>query len=808
MQNSPVINLAWQLACVETAAAKAPFIEPEHLLAALTKLRQFCTGAGAEALGRQGADLEAHRPELELVAEVLEEAAIGADSFRHMLREQLGKGTYDHAKGQTIHRSERSRKVFARAGTLAGEIKSAELKTSHLFLAILEERDAVGCRLLQEKGADLKTLAQKTRERLEKEPARTLASPAKAEAPKAEKAGTPFLDRLGRDLTQAAREQKLGPIIGRRHEILQVIQTLARRSKNNPVLVGEAGVGKTAVAEAVALRAAAGKDPQVLSGKRIVELSMTSLVGGTKYRGEFEERVARVIAECRAHPEVILFIDELHTVIGAGRGEGSMDAANILKPALARGDVRCIGATTVAEYRRYIESDPALERRFEKVLVPEPSRDEAVEILRGLRPKWEEHHRVKITERALEAAVDLSMRFDCDHQLPDKAIDLVDKAGARTQVPVLSMRQDAPGAAGGRDGTPAPHGVLGEVTELTIAQVLSEKIGVPLEIIMGHIEGMSRSRLLAMEAALKKRVVGQDEAVQRVCQRLLMAHAGLQQRRGPLGVFLFLGPTGVGKTELAWSLAAFLCGSGDDMIRLDMSEYMEEHSVAKLIGSPPGYIGHEEEGQLTGKLRSRPYAVVLLDEIEKAHPRVFDLFLQVFDEGRLTDAKGRTADARNAIFILTSNIPAGKHAGFRAQDSAESQSTVLGAVKGRFRAEFINRIDEQIVFRPLGKADVKAILRPMLEEIGQSLVAKYQKPLHITDEAMDAIASQGHSEEYGVRHLRRTVQTLVEAPLSRLISSSELKDWQEVEVAVSNGMIVLHPRSKGATTGTMPGAQG
>jgi len=600
----------------------------------------------------------------------------------------------------------------------------------------------------------------------------------------------------------------LGPIIGRRHEILQVIQTLARRSKNNPVLVGEAGVGKTAVAEGVALRAAAGKDPQVLSGKRIVELSMTSLVGGTKCRGEFEERVARVIAECRGHPEVILFIDELHTVIGAGRGEGSMDAANILKPALARGEVRCIGATTVAEYRRYIESDPALERRFEKVLVPEPSRDETVEMLRGLRPKWEEHHRVKITERALEAAVDLSMRFDCDHQLPDKAIDLVDKAGARTQIPVLSMRRGAPGTAGGRDGTPAPQGVLGEVTELTIAQVLSEKMGVPLEIITGHVEGMSRSRLLAMEAALKKRVIGQDEAVQRVCQRLLMAHAGLQQRRGPLGVFLFLGPTGVGKTELARSLAAFLFGSGDDMIRLDMSEYMEEHSVAKLIGSPPGYIGHEEEGQLTGKLRTRPYTVVLLDEIEKAHPRVFDLFLQVFDEGRLTDAKGRTADARNAIFILTSNIPAGKHAGFRAQDSTESQSAVLGAVKGRFRAEFINRIDEQIVFRPLGKADVKAILRPMLEEIGQSLEAKYQKPLHITDEAMDFIASQGYSEEYGVRHLRRTVQTLVEAPLSRLILSGELKDWQEVEVAVTSGMIVLQPRKEGASTGTQPEAQG
>jgi ATP-dependent Clp protease ATP-binding subunit ClpC len=401
---------------------------------------------------------------------------------------------------------------------------------------------------------------------------------------------------------------------------------------------------------------------------------------------------------------------------------------------------------------------------------------------------------VKVTDAAMEAAVDLSVRFDCDHQLPDKAIDLVDKAGARTQVPMLSLRQqEGKGGAGG-SGALAEAGIAGTVTELGVAQVLSEKTGVPLEVITGHLEGMGQSRLLELEGFLKKRVVGQEQAVERVCQRLLMAHAGLQQRRGPLGVFLFLGPSGVGKTELARSLTGFLFGSGEDMIRLDMSEYMEEHSVAKLIGSPPGYIGHDEEGQLTGKLRSRPYTVVLLDEIEKAHSRVFDLFLQVFDEGRLTDAKGRTADARNTIFILTSNIPAEKHAGFRVQDST-AQSAAVGGLKGRFRPEFINRIDEQIVFRALDRTDVRAIVRPMLEEIGRSLEAKYHKPLHVTDGAADLIASQGYSEEFGVRHLRRAVQTLVEAPLSRLILSGELKGWQGVEVAVSNGMIVLQPRS-------------
>ena len=806
MSPSPSTKFAWQLAATEAGAARAKEIEPEHFLEALTKLRQFCTGEGAETVRAKGVDVSALRPEMELVAEVLEDVVIEPDAFRHKLRERLGKGTYEHAKGKTIHRSERSRKLFERAGAIAGEMKSDDVKCGHLFLAILEERDSTGCRLLQEEGADLKALARKTRERLEKEPARSIAGAARAEAPKDEKPGTPFLDRFGRDLTQAAREQKVGPIIGRRKEILQVIQTLARRSKNNPVLVGEAGVGKTAVAEAVAIRAAAGKDPQVLGGKRIVELSMNALVAGTKYRGEFEERLSRVIQECRSHPEVILFVDELHTVIGAGRAEGSMDAANILKPALARGDVRCIGATTIAEYRRYVESDPALERRFEKVLVAEPSRDESVEILRGLRPKWEEHHRVKISDRALEAAVDLSIRFDCDHQLPDKAIDLVDKAGARIQVPMLSMRpDDGKGGTAITEASPA-SGIFGTVTEVIIAQVLSEKIGVPVEVITGHVAGMSQSRLLEMEAALKKRVIGQDEAVQRVCQRLLMAHAGLQQRRGPLGVFLFLGPTGVGKTEMARSLAAFLFGSENDLIRLDMSEYMEEHSVAKLIGSPPGYVGHEEEGQLTGKLRTRPYSVVLLDEIEKAHPRVFDLFLQVFDEGRLTDAKGRTADARNAIFVLTSNIPSDKHAGFRFQETAESQSAVISAVKSRFRPEFINRLDEQILFRPLGRAEIKAILRPMLDEIGRSLQEKYQKPLHVTDDAVEVIISQGYSEEFGVRHLRRAVQALVEAPLSRLILSGELKDWPGVEVAVSNGQLVLRRGSEPALAGDAPAA--
>ncbi len=560
MENSPTVDLVWQLASVETTAAKLQFIEPEHFLAALTKLKQLCAGEAEEALRAQGLDVAALQPEMDLVAGVLEETGIDPDAFRHKLRERLGKSTYEHAKGKTIHRSDRSRKLFERTKEIAHTMKAEQLKAGHLFLAILEEKGSVGCQLLVEHGADLKLLAEATRKRMQKQPEMQVAAGGRAAEPRiGATTGTPFLDRFGRDVTKEARDGKLGPVIGRRKEILEVIQTLARRSKNNPVLVGEAGVGKTAIVEAIAIRIVDGKDAQVLGGKRVVELSMGTLTAGTKNRGDFEERLTRIIGEATTHPEVILFIDELHTLIGAG-GSGGNDAANILKPALARGDISCIGATTVTEYRRYIESDPALERRFEKVLVPEPSREDCLQILRGLRKKWEEHHRVRITDSALTAAVDLAIRFDGDHQLPDKAIDLVDKAGARTRVPILSLKQGEQ-SAGRRDEGRELQAGLGEVTEITIAEVLAEKISVPIEVITGHVKGANQSRLMEMESALRQRVIGQDDAVKRVCERLLLAQSGIGQRRGPLAVFLFLGPTGVGKTELARSMATFLFGS-------------------------------------------------------------------------------------------------------------------------------------------------------------------------------------------------------------------------------------------------------
>ena len=589
---------------------------------------------------------------------------------------------------------------------------------------------------------------------------------------------THYLDKYGRDLTQLAREGKLGQVIGRRAELLQIIQTLARSSKNNPVLVGEAGVGKTAIVEALAVRAVQGKDSQALGGKRIIELNLCALVGGTKYRGEFEERLTRILQEVQTHAEIILFIDELHTLVGAGQvGEGSMDAANLIKPALARGELRCIGATTISEYRRYVEADPALERRFEKIIINEPSRDDAVEILKGLRGKWEEHHRARISDAAIAAAVDLSIRFDADHQLPDKAIDLLDKAGARTKIPMLSMKQGEKDASGA---------VLGEVTELTIARVLSEKIGVPLDVITGQLGGAEKSRLLELEAFLKKRVIGQDDAIARVCKRLIMARAALAERSGPLAVFLFLGPSGVGKTELARSLAEFLFGSESDMIRLDMSEYMEEHSFSKMIGSPPGYIGHEEEGQLTGKLRTKPHVIVLLDEIEKAHPRIFDLFLQVFDDGRLTDSKGRTADAKNAIFIMTSNLGSNDFSrlGFDHSDADEEErlKSQLREVAKHFRPELINRINEQIIFKSLGQDDVRKILKPMLEEIQRSLEKQYQVTLEIDEQAEIFVAEAGYDPKYGARELRRIVEKLVQIPLSELILAGKLVKGSQWEI--------------------------
>ncbi len=785
-------SLAWQIAAGEVTAAHHQLIGKEHILMGICSLEKVLM-LNPEETALKPQNHQAVQAEYNVIEDVLHRFELNSTQLRRQLRTKLGQGNYKHAE-KVVHRSEACKQVFTRAEDSTAFVR--EINCLHLLAAILEDPGRVISQVLNEAGVkpgDLRECAlafANQEQRRDQEPVEVHPG-----VHKVAQGGTHYLDRYGRDLTQEAREGKLGPFIGRRKELLQVIQTLARRTKNNPVLVGEAGVGKTAIVEALALRVAEGKDPHVLAGKTIIELNISALVGGTKYRGEFEERLARIIEEARTHPDVIVFIDELHNVVGAGRAEGSLDAANLMKPALARGDLRCIGATTIGEYRRYIESDAALERRFEKVIVNEASPDETLEMLKGIRPKWEDHHMVRITDQALEAAVSLSIRFDVDHQLPDKAIDLVDKAGARTKIPMLSMRIDrekdklklGEGATRIRDSA--------KVTEFTVAQVLSEKMGVPLEIITSHLDGTTQSRLLELESFLKSRIIGQDEAITLVCQRLLMSHAGLAKKRGPLAVFLFLGPTGVGKTELARSLAEFLFGRNSQMIRFDMSEFMEEHSVAKLIGSPPGYVGHEEEGQLTGRLRTKPYSVALFDEVEKAHPKAFDLFLQLFDEGRLTDAKGRTADARNSIFIMTSNISVDKPVkkiGFGEQDIVESKEAALDEVRKYFRAEFLNRIDEIIVFRSLNEEDVKKILKPMVDEICENIQKNHNVVLRIGEEVERSVAQVGYSQQYGVRELRRTVERLIQIPLSNLILSGELKQharWQVI--CGSDGLSII-----------------
>jgi ATP-dependent Clp protease ATP-binding subunit ClpC len=580
---------------------------------------------------------------------------------------------------------------------------------------------------------------------------------------------TPLLDRYGRDITRAAREGRLLPFVDSdrtRNTLRQLIKVLMMPTKNNPVLVGEAGVGKTAVVEALAERIAMGRDRKVLAGRRLVELSMAELVAGTKYRGEFEERLTRLIEEVRSHPEVILFIDEFHTVAGAGRAEGApMDAGNIMKPALARGELRCIGATTITEYRRSIEKDPALERRFQAIQVAEPGREETLEILQGVRAHREQHFGLTITDEALAAAVDLAARFDTTRFLPDKAIDLLDRACAECRVPMLSL------AAQSERYDPVGVAV---VTPEYVARVVAEKMGIPLEVARGGLGGISESRVRGLEEYLHRHIVGQEEAISRVCRRLVMSHAGLGDGRRPMGVFLFLGPSGVGKTEVARRIAMYLFSNERAFIRLDMSEYQEEVSVSRLIGASPGYVGYEEGGQLVERLRTTPYAVVLLDEVEKAAPRVFDLFLQLFDEGKITDAQGHTADARHAVFIMTGNIPVRKELGFHAGEPAVTEAGALAEVRRRFRPEFLNRVDDQIVFRALSPADVRKVLSIQMEALSASLLADHGVRLEVEEDAAEWLASEGYRPEYGVRELARAIDRWVRGPIGAMSAEGEL----------------------------------
>ena len=698
--------------------------------------------------------------------------------------------------------------------------------TEHLLLGLIREGEGVAARVLINQGLTMDSVRRQVLMLLGGiGPAAQGHPGAAAAAPRSQ---TPTLDDLGRDLTQFAREGKLDPVIGRDKEIERVIQVLSRRTKNNPCLIGGPGVGKTAIAEGLAQRIVAGKIPETLTDKRVVTLDMGAVVAGTKYRGEFEERLKKVIEEIRSAGNIILFIDEVHTLVGAGAAEGAIDAANILKPALARGELQCIGATTQDEYRKNIEKDAALERRFQPVNVGEPTVDETIDILRGLRDRYEAHHRVKITDNALKAAARLADRYITERFLPDKAIDLMDEAASRVRLQMFTAPPDVKAveeklellqkekesavvgqefeqAAALRDQEQHLRAELEQiknnwnqrkereesiVTEEDIAAIVSSWTGVPVK----KLREEESERLLHMEDVLHLRVIGQEDAVAAVARAIRRARAGLKDPKRPIGSFIFLGPTGVGKTELARTLAEALFGDEEAMVRFDMSEYMEKHTVSRLLGAPPGYIGYEEAGQLTEAVRRRPYSVVLFDEIEKAHPDVFHVLLQVIEDGRLTDSKGHTVDMRNTVVIMTSNVGANlirreARMGFKPEGTASAavkdyeamKERVMDELKRTFRPEFLNRVDEIIVFHSLNEEHMKQIVGLMLKSVAKR-IAEFGLYLEFTEAAKDLMVKKGYDQMYGARPLRRVIQHMVEDRLSEEMLQGSIKEGDVITV--------------------------
>lgn len=763
-----------------------------------------------------------------LAAKVLKKAGISEEQLRNKIIETVGIGISGNAPLQGL--TPRTKRIVELALAEAVRVGTRYVGTEHLLLGLLREPESIGARLLIAMGVDITRMYQQVlasgdaRAKKPGDPVGRANETTRDRHPE-----TKTLNQFGRDLTDFAREGKLDPVVGREREITRMLQILSRRTKNNPVLVGEPGVGKTAVAEGLAQRIVEGDVPQILKEKRVFMLDVPGMIAGTKYRGEFEERLKTAIREVQTAGNVILFLDELHIIVGAGSAEGAVDAANILKPALGRGELQVIGATTLDEYRRHIEKDAALERRFQEVLVGEPTEDEAVEILKGLRDKYEAHHRVTITDEALNAAVKMSVRYLSDRFLPDKAIDLMDEAASRARLFAQTLPQDVKRleedierlarekeekvraqefelAATLRDQELALKREWEEIqskrsvnrvpdsetiTEEHVAAVVADWTGIPVH----RLTQDESTRLLNLEEVLHRRVIGQKRAVNAVSRAVRRGRIGLKDPSRPIGSFLFLGPTGVGKTELARALAEVLFGSEEMMIRVDMSEYMEKHTTSRLIGSPPGYVGYDEGGQLTEQVRRKPYSVVLFDEIEKAHPEVFHLLLQVLEDGILTDAQGRRVDFRNTVLVMTSNIGArsitdGRKPGFSSEDgftAEEIQSNVMSELRRAFRPEFLNRIDETIVFHQLERDEILTIAGKLVEETRARL-----KPLGVelavSADALEVLAQKGYNPAYGARPLRRTVSQLVEDPIAELLLRGGVS---AVEVDAVDGTITV-----------------
>ena len=738
-------------------------------------------------------------------------------------------------KIKTLVYSDKLNTLLEQAEKEADRLRNEKIGTEHILLAILKSEDTLAIKLLNSMAVNLKKTFVDTLVALGMDMTQAKRELGALSNPKNKKKSSfPTLEQYSRDLTEAAREDRLDPVVGRNAEVERVMQILCRRMKNNPCLVGEPGVGKTAVVEGLAQMIASGTVPEILADKRILSLDLSGMVAGSKYRGEFEERIKRVIAEVRAAGNVILFVDELHTLIGAGGAEGAMDASNILKPALSRGEVQMIGATTRTEYRKYIEKDAALERRFQPVYVEEPTREETIAILQGLRSKYEEHHGVTISDDALEAATDYAIRYINDRFLPDKAIDLIDEAASRKKLGIFAGNKTAKKAEETRHNLEeALEAALAEgdieaaqalkkdldktdkkiektkhnmrekeqeqmlVTEEDVTDVVSVWTKIPVS----KITQTESQRLLKLEEILHKRVVGQNEAVETVAKAIRRGRVGLKDPKRPIGSFLFLGPTGVGKTELSKALAEAMFGNENAIIRVDMSEYMEKHSVSKMIGSPPGYVGFEEGGQLSEQVRKNPYSVILFDEIEKAHPDVFNVLLQVLDDGRITDSQGRTVDFKNTIIIMTSNAGAQrivdpKKLGFSNVENAESEhkdmkNNVMEEIKRMFKPEFLNRIDDIIVFRALSKEDVKGIAALMLKELKNRLAKQMDITLTYGDTVKNFIFEKGYDKKYGARPLKRAIQNNIEDSLAEEILSGKIQASDKVSMTVVDGKVVF-----------------
>ena len=762
-----------------------------------------------------------------VAAAVLNKSGITAENIEELMRANIGCGT--PTKLSPDYFTPRAKRVIETAIAGCNEIGKKYVGTEHLLIGILNEGDNYAVRFIAMLGADPTALMSEAMKVTGFPDSDASSSNTGGYSRKSGETKTPTLEKYGRDLTDQAQKGKTDPVIGRAKEIERVIQILCRRTKNNPCLIGEPGVGKTAIVEGLAQKIANGDVPEILAGKKVFALDLTGMVAGTKYRGDFEERIKSVIDEVTKSKDIILFVDEVHTIIGAGSAEGSTDAANILKPALARGEFQLIGATTISEYRKNIEKDSALERRFQPVTVSEPNETDAIMILKGLRDKYEAHHKVKITDEAINAAVKLSSRYITDRYLPDKAIDLIDEAGSRVRLaecaapPELKSleesiakteaekedainSQEFERAARLRDSEKNLKKELadkksewheknlhtsGTVTEEDVASIVSAWTGVPVS----QLTEEESARLLRLEDVLHSRIIGQDEAVTAVSKAIRRGRVGLKDPKRPIGSFLFLGPTGVGKTELCKALAEAMFGSESMIIRLDMSEYMEKHTVSKLIGSPPGYVGFEEGGQLTEKVRRNPYSVILFDEIEKAHPDVFNMLLQILEDGILTDSQGRRVDFKNTVIIMTSNVGARLitekktnlgFAGIAGDDNKDVRELIMGELKNTFRPEFLNRVDDIIVFRKLEKTDIEKIADKMLEDLSKRLEGLSIR-LECDGSVSSLLAERGFDPVYGARPLRREIQNDIEDPLSEKILDGSIKNGDTVKCTVKDG---------------------